>query len=135
MLDSQEDRQIALVATSLVYIIGIYFFHSTLKLNEVAILIFAFITVCMISAMIITKFWKISLHCVGIAGLVIICGFISYNSWHYFSLIIFLITIILSGFLASARLYLNKHSLAQVSAGFVVGFGIGFIFLGYLQLH
>ena len=135
LLDNQDDRQKALVATSIVYMLAIYVLHVVLRLNNVGVSIFGYITFCIILAMIITKYWKISLHCIGAAGLVIFCAYIAYDSYQYLSFVIFLFSVILSGFLASARLHLNKHSLAQVAAGYFLGLVVGFVFLSYQQLY
>ena len=67
--------------------------------------------------------WKISAHCAGIAGLCALLVHIMQQD--YYSPATFwwlLVTILLSGLLGTARLWLNRHTVTQVLAGYAVGF-------------
>ena len=72
--------------------------------------------------------WKISAHAAGIAGIValltrlLIIGIPvpGLNTW-------FMISIALTGFLGTARVWLGRHTVWQVLAGYVVGFGCVFL--------
>lgn len=68
--------------------------------------------------------WKISAHAAGIAGIVgmllHIINFEPYYSVHTFCWLI--ISIALAGLLGSARIWLGRHTLLQVLAGYLVGF-------------
>lgn len=73
---------------------------------------------------IITLRWKMSMHMTA-AGAV--CGFITIIGFRYWGEVreSLMIVLILSGILATCRLYLKKHSPAQIYAGFL--FGLSFV--------
>lgn len=54
-----------------------------------------------------------------------LCGFILSIGMHYPGQLsgVLMVVILLSGLLGTCRLYLNKHTPAQVYAGFLLGFG------------
>ncbi len=76
-------------------------------------------------SLVITHWWKISAHTCAIGGLV---GIILWEARHGFIMwepvILLCIAILILGFVAWARLYLNKHTILQVLAGAVLGFSI-----------
>ncbi len=126
-LKTQADRIIPLLMTAVCYI------ACTLLLQKImgSTLLYAFfigISFIVIAATIITYYWKISLHVTGIAATVTMLYMVSLQgtgnlaSWT----VLFLL---LSGILASARLWLGKHNLKQIGAGFVLGAGIMAIWL------
>lgn len=78
------------------------------------------IAVITLFALVVNFFWKVSLHLLGIGGVV---GFIlSYIFFFKVNiLIVFVIGLLISAFVAASRLRLNAHSPAQVYAGFLLG--------------
>jgi membrane-associated phospholipid phosphatase len=70
----------------------------------------------------ITRSWKISIHMVGIGGL--LGAVLALTTYHYpmDALILLCSIILIAGGLASARLWLGAHTKGQVYAGFAVGF-------------
>ncbi len=78
------------------------------------------ITVITLFALVINFFWKISLHLLGIGGVV---GFVlSYIFFFKVNiLLVFVISLLIAAFVAASRLRLNAHSPAQVYSGFLVG--------------
>jgi hypothetical protein len=78
-------------------------------------------------AAIISKFWKISLHLLGIGGVVgvFIALQIMHGDFHY----LLLLCILLSGLLGVARIKQKAHNYAQVYAGFLVGLSVELITL------
>lgn len=73
---------------------------------------------------IITLRWKMSMHMTA-AGAV--CGFITIIGFRYWGEVreSLMVILILSGILATCRLYLKKHNPAQIYAGFL--FGLSFV--------
>lgn len=69
---------------------------------------------------IITLRWKMSMHMTGMGAL---CGFLIIIGWKYLGDVrqIFMLMVLLSGLLASCRLYLEKHTPLQIYAGFLFG--------------
>ncbi len=78
------------------------------------------IAVITLFALVVNFFWKVSLHLLGIGGVV---GFIlSYIFFFKVNiLIVFVIGLLISAFVAASRLRLNAHSPAQVYTGFLLG--------------
>lgn len=80
-------------------------------------------TFVILVAEIITFFWKISLHTIGMGGLL---GFFLEMMLHMQGTTIFSILfpflVIIAGLVGTSRLYLNAHTPAQVYAGYAVGF-------------
>jgi hypothetical protein len=71
-------------------------------------------------ASIISKFWKISLHMLGIGGLIGVLVSLQHLYGGLSSMIIYFILI--AGITAMARIYLKAHNHSQIYFGFIVGF-------------
>ena len=71
-------------------------------------------------ASIISKFWKISLHMLGLGGLIGVLVSLQYLYGGLNSMIIYFMLI--AGITAMARIYLKAHNHKQIYAGFIVGF-------------
>lgn len=81
--------------------------------------------VVVIIDIIITRWWKISAHTSGMGGLVALCFRIMAQGWEISPItmsVIALCSIFAAGLVGTARLYLGKHDLYQVLAGFACGF-------------
>jgi len=78
-------------------------------------------------AAIVSKFWKISLHLMGIGGVVGV--FIALQVIHGDFLYLLLLFILLSGLLGVARIKQKAHNYAQVYVGFLVGLSVELITL------
>jgi len=78
-------------------------------------------------AAIVSKFWKISLHLLGIGGVVGV--FIALQIMHADFLYLLILFILLSGLLGVARIKQKAHNYAQVYAGFLVGVSVELITL------
>ena len=81
-------------------------------------------TFVILVATIITFFWRISLHTIGMGGLL---GFftemmITQAFDKSIMIPVFMLTVIIAGLVGSARLYLEAHTPAQIYAGYAVGF-------------
>lgn len=67
--------------------------------------------------------WKISAHCAAIAGIVALLIHITHNPYPSPLITVWMVIALLcTGLLGSARLWLRKHTLMQVLAGYAVGF-------------
>ncbi|MDG1283349.1 MAG: hypothetical protein P8N46_01725 [Flavobacteriales bacterium] len=71
-------------------------------------------------ASIISKFWKISLHMLGVGGLIGVLVSLQYLYGGLSSMIIYFMLI--AGITAMARIYLKAHNHSQIYIGFIVGF-------------
>lgn len=124
-LDELADRRIPYLITTLIYIFATYFFSFSLPpLSEIAPeigIILGSITVSIAMVALISLYWKISAHSVGIGGMLGAVLGIVVKFDHTNLLYSLLALILLTGFLISARLKLNAHTPAQVSAGLFLG--------------
>lgn len=78
---------------------------------------------CVVFAAVVNMFWQVSLHLTGAGGAMgalFVMVMVGYGNllWVFAGLTL------LTGLLGTARLYLRKHSLAQVCVGFAGGFAI-----------
>ncbi len=97
--------------------------YMSVKSTSFPILIQAFIlgsVIALSMAFVINNFQKISLHMVGMGGLFFEI-LLWLNSSTYDYSYIFLGAVILVGLVATARLYLDAHSIGELYTGFLVG--------------
>lgn len=72
---------------------------------------------------VINIWWKISAHSAGMAGIVALLIRIAHDGVPQSDVLVWLIvTILLTGLLGSSRLWLRRHTLAQVLGGYTTGF-------------
>jgi hypothetical protein len=119
-MESHKERILPLAFTLIPYILSVYFL---IKL-PIPFVIAAFMlgaSLVLASCLIISYWWKISIHLVGIGGIV---GFIIAFSIRLYTDVLpyLLIAIFIAGLLASARLYSKAHKPSQVYTGFILGF-------------
>lgn len=123
-MENRAERKAPLFIAIISYYILLQFFHqmntyvlfNKLLIGALLILILAFF---------ISKFWKISLHMLGIGG---VTG--AFLAFHYLfggNLYLVLLLLCCSGVVAYARINENAHTLNQVYAGFLVGVFIEFL--------
>lgn len=80
--------------------------------------------IILLTASIISIFWKISLHMLGIGGLVGVLFGLNILFGGIYQIAI--LSVVISGFLASARITEKAHNEAQIYTGFLIGFLIEF---------
>ena len=86
---------------------------------------------CVLVGLIITPFWKISLHMISIGGLLaLLCALHAAGLGQLYSTL--LIFIVLAGLLGSARLWFGSHNLAQVVAGLAAGFIVALLLILFI---
>jgi membrane-associated phospholipid phosphatase len=120
-METLEDRRLPYIVTVAIYTFIATFFTMKLKqLPEIA-LIMTGIAFSIAAVAIISLYWKISAHAVGISGTLgaLIGIVIKHNNYELFYPII--IVILIGGLLIAARLHLNAHTPAQVLAGSFLG--------------
>lgn len=89
------------------------------QVNSVSISLWISYSINMLLIIIITKFWKISAHAVGVATAVALLTFVLGAVGLWLLLILFLVM--------WARVKLKVHSIAQVIAGSLVGFCLTYV--------
>lgn len=120
MMDDKKARFYPFLFTGFFYAAITYMFIQS-GLDPNMIVIMGGIALSVLLVAVITYFWKISAHAVGICGAL---GYVLVVSYYYpYELMLYPLTIVafLAGVLLSARLYLNAHTPAQVFSGALLG--------------
>ena len=120
-METLADRRLPYIVTMAIYTFVATFFTMKLKqLPEVAIIMTG-VAFSIALVAVISLYWKISAHAVGISGALgaLIGIAIKFSSYQLFFPII--AVILVAGFLFSARLHLNAHTPAQIMAGASLG--------------
>lgn len=121
-MEELKSRRIPYFLTFLLYLFfGLFLKFRLPILNEIIVCIFS-IAFCLFLVFVISLFWKISAHAIGISGLVgsFIGFYLKLGADRLFFPI--LISIILLGLIGTARLKLNAHTPLQILAGAALGF-------------
>ena len=118
-IDLRKDRLLPLISTTIIYALAFYFMQRISMPPILLKVIFSAIVV-LVACTVITIFWKISLHSIGLGGLLGFVIYIGINS-NLNVLLVGFIIIIVSGLVGSARLYLERHKPWQVYGGFLIG--------------
>ena len=118
-MEIREERQLPFIFSSLSYGFG-YFLGNMLPLPHPVKLMFIGANLSIVFALIINLKWKISVHMIGIGG---VLGAIIGLSYRLLIDLRFEITLLIlcAGFIAYARLKLKAHNPAQVYAGLLLG--------------
>jgi membrane-associated phospholipid phosphatase len=130
-MEELKSRRVPYFASFIIYLFLAFFIKFKLPiLHEISILLFS-TSFCLFLVFLISLFWQISAHMVGIGGaLGVFLGiYIKFGTQQLF--IPILATLILVGLLASARLKLNAHNMPQIIAGLILGSFISCISILY----
>lgn len=130
-LNTLSDRRLPYFLTAFIYIITAYLFTYQMQVistlaPEIGILIGS-IAVSILLVGIISLYWQISAHAVGIAGVVGVIGSMMLKFSLNELFVPFLLLVMLTGFVSSARLRLNAHTPAQISAGLALGLAVSLL--------
>jgi len=117
---SNRERIIPLLVNSLFFYLG-YLFLSKLQLPPVIKSYMLACAVAVILALLVSIRWKISLHMLGIGGLIGAVILFSYRLGVDLKTI-WMVLILFAGLTGYARLQLNSHNSLQVYSGFLLGF-------------
>ncbi len=119
-LKKREDRIYPFAITALFYFLSYYLIRQ-LPLYDVFSMFLLGSTFIVVFSLLISFFWKISTHLLGIGGLLGGLSGIAIRLNLDFTAMIIL-GLIVSGLLGFARLKLNAHKPLQVYVGFLIGF-------------
>jgi membrane-associated phospholipid phosphatase len=125
-IDNKNERFLPFLSTTLFYMLTTYLFMSQLRGYYTLIVILGSITASLALVTLISVFWKISAHSVGVCG---VAGFLFGLYYKYADYQLFypiLVVVIIAGLVMSARLSLNAHDPVQVFAGGLLGWCISF---------
>ena len=133
-MENRKERVLPFFFIALYYALSTYLFTAKqlTVVADVLIACLATITALIMLLSIITIFWKISAHGIGMGGSIGVLLAIQINNPIndlYWPIVVLSM---ISGFVLSARLYLNVHKPAEVWAGFSLGLIFSFISITYL---
>ena len=126
-LENRQERLVPFIYISLFYGFTAYYFSRQMMVSEVSEAIFILTATMIFAGAIITFFWKISIHSLGMGGatgfLLILAVLYPEGPVHY----LLILAIIISGIVMMARLQLNAHTPQQVYWGYLLGLFISFM--------
>lgn len=131
LISNRKERTLPLFVVGLSYFM-IYQLFGSMALPSSFALIFKGASYMVLLCMMITFFWKISIHMLSIGGTI---GFLMALGLQYNWLFphVILPMIFLSGIIGYSRLRLDAHTPAQVYIGFVVGWLVMFFAFMFLN--
>lgn len=127
-----KDRAIPFSVTSIYFGMTVYFMARISDLDPILWQSLGLISAVVIILTVVTFFWKMSAHMTGVGGLLALVVVLGLKFPNFQILYPLLLTLLLSGIVGSARLFLNAHRPAEIYVGFVFGFFacfIGFIWI------
>lgn len=125
-MEKHKERIVPIIITSIPYVFTLYLL-ARLPVPPVLIKIIEGGVMVLLFSAIISYWWKISLHLMGLGGLT---GFLlacSYNNY-FDAIFLIIISFLIAGFLSAARLKNGDHTPSQVYVGFLLGFCLVFFF-------
>lgn len=129
-LEARKDRFLPMLLTIIVYAVFTHLVETRLQaIGVLPLLLLKAVTLSIFITLLITLFWKISAHSVGVGGVVALLLALSLFFQDEKILYMGMLSWALAGALISARLYLKAHTIEQTIAGFCLGFLVIFLTL------
>lgn len=127
-----KERAIPFTITSLYYLLTVYFIKQETRLDPVLWQALALITIAIVGLTLVTFFWKMSAHMTGMGGLIAAVVVLGLKFPNFHVLYPLLGAMILTGIVATARLYLSAHKPIEVYVGLFFGFCLCFYGFSYI---
>lgn len=121
-MEQREQRGLPLMFTSLCYGTTAYLFYKEEAFDEIFYFIMAIIAASVFITYLITFYWKISAHSVGVGGALGLMVMLHRIAPDTSMLYAVMVGVLITGAVLSARLALHVHTPEQVYAGFGSGF-------------
>lgn len=119
-MEDKKDRKWPYIATVMGYIFSFYLLHKVGVSSILLKYLLAGIGI-VVSISLINYFWKISVHMASMGALLGLLVIANFDNYIDLRLMIAGIVLI-SGIVASARLFANAHNILQIISGFALGF-------------
>jgi membrane-associated phospholipid phosphatase len=122
---NKEERKLPILITAFIYTALFFMIARMNGFDRIRIFLLA-TTIALIISGFITNYYKISIHMLGVGGIV---GLVAYMStYSLFNLMPLLVgCIVFSGLVGVARIQLKAHTPMQVYSGFAFGFAVVFL--------
>ena len=128
-----KDRRVPFLIITLFYLLTTLFLQQKSDLNPILWQGMGVMTVAVAFLTAVSFFWKMSAHMTGLGGLLAVVWVMG-SYFSTFSVVyLLLLSLGLSGIVASSRLYLDAHRPVEVYAGLLVGFII--CWLGFSWIY
>ena len=121
-LPKKQDRLVPFIITGIYFLMTTYFLFQKSELDPILWKGMAVLSFSVVVLTVVTLFWKMSAHMIGLGGLLGVILLLGKLFPTFNELYPLLLTIVLSGTVASSRLYLEAHRPLEVYLGFVTGF-------------
>ncbi len=119
-METTEDRKFPLLFLTIIsYLLGIKLYRTHI-VEELAVFYFAMALTLLISYFLLYMHFKISLHAIGIGGLIGFLGVLSF-SYELNLIVVLALFFIISGVIMTSRLKLKAHEGKEVYVGFIIG--------------
>ena len=119
-MGNREERIVPLILTAIFYFLMFYIVRRS-QLDIIYNLLFLGSALLIVLAIIISLYWKISMHMMGVGGMM--GAFIGVSMAAYVDMAFWVVmATLVCGLVGFARLKLQAHTPAQVYAGFFAGF-------------
>ena len=129
-IEEKEERILPILFTIIWMLIGYYFLGNILEYAPIVNSIYLGMIATLGITLLITKYWKISLHMAAIGGCFGVFLNLQYIYGGVINYVIFIL--ILSGLLGYSRAILKAHNMRQIYSGFLLGVFMLVSFISYL---
>lgn len=123
---AQRVRPFFLIALIYGFVTYLFFIKSRISVDDNLFKLLIIIDVLVVVATLITLFYKVSIHTLGVTGILGILLPLNKVAENNALFIPTLVLIVIAGLVMSARLQLNSHTPREVLIGAVTGFAVGF---------
>lgn len=124
-IDKRKERLLPLLTVVIMYSLA-WHFMGRIGMPPLLLKIIISSLFSVFATLLVTLFWKISLHSAGMGSLLGLVFFLA-NFENLSMLLIGFFVILFSGLVCTARLYLNRHSPVQVYVGYFLGFTVVYL--------
>jgi hypothetical protein len=131
--EEKSDRRTPFILVTFFYLLTTYFLKGKTEFDPILWQGMGVITCSVALLTGVTFFWKMSAHMTGIGGLLAVLGVLGMYFPSLGLAYLLVAALILGGLVASARLYLDAHSPAEVYVGFLVGFAT--CWMGFMWIY
>jgi membrane-associated phospholipid phosphatase len=119
-IDNRKERLLPLLTVVVMYSLA-WHFMGRINMPPLLLKIIISSLVSVSISLLVTLFWKMSLHSLGMGGLLAFVFYLA-NFENLSVLLIGFIVILFSGLVGASRLYLKRHNPTQVYVGYFLGF-------------
>ena len=129
-IEERKERILPITITIIWMLIGYYFLANILDYTPIIKTIYLGMIATLFTTLLITKYWKISLHMAAIGGCFGV--FLAIQSIYGGVINYVILILMLSGLLGYSRAILKAHNMQQIYSGFCLGVFMMIFFVSYL---